>query len=244
MNKFLLLIIAIIIPVHSQIQVPKLKNYATDLTNTLSNSELRNIEESLRTFYDSTSTQLVFLMLPSLEGGELQDFAHETATQNKIGTEGRDNGILFLVVMDERAVRIEVGYGLEGKLPDALASYIIRNEIFPYFRESNYYAGITAGISGIIKATAGEYKKDKEDSETESIPFMVFIFIVIMLLSFIFRRRGRNGIHFGGFPGGFSGGGFSGGGFGGRSSRGGFGGGGGFSGGGGSFGGGGASGRW
>jgi uncharacterized protein len=238
MYKSLLLILAVLISVYPQIKVPKLTQYATDLTKTLSNSEMRSLEERLRTYYDSTSTQLVFLMLPSLEGGELQEFAHETATQNKIGTKGRDNGILLLVVMDERGVRIEVGYGLEENLPDALASYIIRNEIFPFFRENNYYGGIIAGINAIIKATAGEYKKEKGDEDAESIPVIVFVFIVIMLLSFIFRKRGRGGIQFGGFPGGFSGGGSRG-----RSSWGGFGGGG-FSGGGGSFGGGGASGRW
>ncbi|HPI38167.1 MAG TPA: TPM domain-containing protein [Ignavibacteriaceae bacterium] len=237
-NCFLLLLLSIV-AVYSQPKIPKLTNYTTDLTNTLSNSEIMDIENRLRTFYDSTSTQLVFLMIPTLDGEVLEDFAHEVATINKIGTGGKDNGILFMVAKDDRAVRIEVGYGLEGNLPDALASYIIRNEIFPLFRENNYYGGVLAGVDAIIKATAGEYQKKKEDGDEESIPFVVFVFIAIILFSMIFRKRGNRGIYFGGFPGGPSGGSYGGG-----SSFGGFGGGGGFSGGGGSFGGGGASGRW
>ena len=136
-------------------------------------------------------------------------------------------------------MRIEVGYGLEGALPDALASSIIRNDVAPFFRKNQYYEGTVAGLNGILAATKGEYKGNPETEEENKFPIGVIIFIIFIIYS-IFGRRGRGGrgggfIYYGGGLGGMSGrsgGGFSSGGFGG------------FSGGGGSFGGGGASGSW
>lgn len=216
-------------------QVPTLTRWATDLTNTLSNDELTSLNFKLKLFEDSTSTQIVFLMINTLDGYPVEDYAYETAAKNKIGQKGKDNGILFLVVKDDKVVRIEVGYGLEGALPDAIASSIIRNEIIPYFKKGDYYTGINSGIQSIFKAVAGEYQAD-EKSDEPKVNIQLILFVIFILLSLLFPRRRRGIFYTGGF-GGFGGGGFSGRGFGGS----GFGG---FSGGGGSFGGGGASGRW
>ena len=178
-------------------------------------------------------------MISSLDGYPLEMYTHETAEQNKIGTKENNNGVLFFVAKKDRKARIEVGYGLEGALPDALASSIIRNDVAPFFRKNQYYEGTLAGLNGIIAATRGEYKGNpKKDDETKfPVGLIIFIIIMIFMMS---RNRGRGGrgggmIYMGGL-----------GGFGGRSSGGGFssGGFGGFSGGGGSFGGGGASGSW
>ena len=89
-------------------------------------------------------------MIPSLDGYPIEMLANETATKNKIGTKKFDNGILLLVAKDDRKVRIEVGYGLEGAVPDAIASSIIRNVITPRFRDDEYYLGISNGINSII----------------------------------------------------------------------------------------------
>ncbi len=118
----------------AQPQIPKLKMWATDLTNTLSQSELQDLNTRLKSYQDTTSNQIVVLMIPSLEVYPIEMLAEETATKNKIGTEKNDNGILVLIAKDDRELRLEVGYGLEGAVPDAIASSIIRNVIRPRFR--------------------------------------------------------------------------------------------------------------
>ncbi len=221
----------------AQPEIPQFKNWANDLTNTLSSQELQQLNFRLKTYEDSTTNQLVTLMIPSLEGYPLESYSFEVAEKNKIGTKEKSNGILFLAVKNDRKMRIEVGYGLEGVLPDALSSSIIRNEIAPYFRKNEYYAGINSGIDAIIAAIGGEYKSDfKENSRGlnafEIIILLLIIFIVLSILPKSRKLGGSGGYIFHG-----GGGSWGSGGFGGGSS-------GGFSGGGGSFGGGGSSGSW
>jgi uncharacterized protein len=221
----------------AQAQIPQLSMRMTDLTRTLTAEQTAAIEQQLIRFEDTTSNQIVVLMIRTLDGYPIEDFAYETASKNKVGQKNLNNGILFLIVKDDHKARIEVGYGLEGSLPDATASYIIRNDAGPYFKNNDYFAGISAGIGSITKATAGEYKavpKNKTRGK-RSGPVSIVIFIIIMIISMIFRRR--RGMFIGPFGGGF-------GGFGSGSNFGGGGGFSGFSGGGGSFGGGGASGSW
>lgn len=240
MRKILLLLFILSAVIYSQPQIPKLKLWATDLTNTLNKSELEYLNSTLKTYEDSTSNQILVLMIPSLEGYPIEMLAYETATKNKIGVKKLNNGILLLIAKEDRDLRIEVGYGLEGVIPDAIASSIVRNVIVPKFKEGDYFAGIRDGIFAIQKAIGGEYRADDTDSE-EGFPFYIFIIIFIILWLFLGRNRGpfvpggiyRTGTHYGGWSSGAS-----------SWGGGGFGGGGGFSGGGGSFGGGGASGSW
>ena len=215
--------------------IPKLKKYATDYTRTLSNDQINYLDKALGIFNDSTSNQVVFLMNKSLGGYPIEMFTHETAEKNGIGTKENSNGVLFYVAKNDRKMRIEVGYGLEGALPDALASSIIRNDVTPYFKKNMYYEGVLAGLNGILVATKGEYKGSGKKGDEEKFPIGFIIFIIIMIFS-MFSRKGRRG-----GPGGLIFAAAALGGLGGRSSGGGFGG---FSGGGGSFGGGGASGSW
>lgn len=239
--KYLFIFFLIFISsIFSQPQIPKLKMWATDLTNTLNQSELSELNRRLKTYQDTTSNQVLVLMIPSLEGYPIEMLAEETATKNKIGTDKNDNGILLLIAKDDRELRIEVGYGLEGAVPDAIASSIIRNVIRPNFRNDDYYAGISEGINAIISAIGGEYKSVEAD---EDDGFPISIIVIIIFLIWVFISRGgpfvpggvyRTGTHSGGWSSGSSS-------WGGSS---GWSGGGGFSGGGGSFGGGGASGSW
>jgi len=226
------------INIFAQPTVPKLNRYANDLTNTISEVELNQINSQLEIFDDSTSNQIVLLIIPSLDGYPLEMFSHQVATENKIGTKEHSNGVLFLIVKNDRKMRIEVGYGLESVIPDALASSIIRNEVAPYFKRDDYLSGVVAGLSAIISASKGEYtndKKRKDDDEEFSFPWGFLIFIIIFLV--FGRNKGGLGTLLvlnalggsGRSSGGFGGGGFSGGGF---------------SGGGGGFGGGGSSGGW
>lgn len=237
--KFFLLLCVISITIYPQPQVPLLKNYAEDFTNTLTREQLSALNQKLKTFEDTTSNQLVSLMIASLDDYPIEYYTMDVAEKNKIGQKDKDNGVLLFVAKNDKKLRIEVGYGLEGALPDALASSIIRNEIVPHFKKDDYYAGINSGINAIISASAGEYNADTKRKKDDGDPvsgIVIFLFIIFFLFNFFFRgKKGRrgNGIIF--FPGSFGG-----------SSRGGFGGGGfgGFSGGGGGFGGGGASGGW
>jgi uncharacterized protein len=222
----------------AQPEVPQLPNWANDFTSTLSPQELQQLNGRLKSYEDTTTNQLVSVMIASLDGYPLEDYSYSVAEKNKIGTKEKSNGVLFLVIKNDRKMRIEVGYGLEGVLPDALASSIIRNEVAPYFRKNEYYAGINSGIDAIIAAIGGEYKADfKEKSKGIGLSgIIIFLIIIFIIFSFIPKSRRIGGS--GGYI--YHGGSWGSGGFGGGSS-GGFGG---FSGGGGSFGGGGSSGSW
>lgn len=223
----------------------KVRTYVTDKTGTLIQSQIQSLETKLSDFDKETSTQVVVWMVPSLDGESLEDKSYEIAEQNGIGQKGKNNGVLLFIAKDDRKLRIEVGYGLEGVLTDALSSQIIRKEITPHFKQGKFYEGINAGVDAILKATKGEYTADKKSNEESSpvccgIPiFMIilfifiFIFIGMPILSriFGFGRSGRNNWWWTGGSGSSGSGSF-------WSS------GGGFSGGGGSFGGGGSSGSW
>ena len=219
--------------------VPALTRYATDLTGTLTSGQLADLESLLSSFDRTTSTQVVVLMVPTLSGEDLEGYSLRVVEANRIGKKGKDNGVLLLVARNDRKVRIEVGYGLEGVLPDALAGQIVRREIAPHFRAGDYYGGLRAGAEAIMAATKDEYKAEPPSRRGhDASPLIaVVIFIAVALMRIVGRRRrffggpwiGGGWGSGGGFGGGFGGGSFSGGGF---------------SGGGGSFGGGGASGGW
>ncbi len=244
-KKSLILFVLIAGYIFAQPEIPVLKKYATDLTGTINSYKLIQLDQQLKQFENQTSTQVVFLMIPSLDGIAVADFAFEVAEKNKIGTKENSNGVLFLVSLKDRKMRIEVGYGLEGALPDALASSILRNEVKPYFKRGKYFEGVVLGLSAILASTKGDYQakgrnvrnqREQEDDDGVGFPFIYIIFVLIA----IFTRGGRglgSAILLGSILGGSGGSRGGGGGFGGFS-------GGGFSGGGGGFGGGGASGSW
>jgi uncharacterized protein len=231
-----------------------LRNYVVDETGTLTNSQVNALSEKLRQVEEQTSNQIVVYMIPSLGGDALEDLSIRIAEKNKIGKKDRNNGVLLLIVKNDRKLRIEVGYGLEGALTDAASSSIIRNDIAPNFKRGNYYEGINAGVDAIIAVTKGEYTADKREQKGSGacggIPiFVLLIFAIIFFFIFtsIIRHSLGRGKNLYGSKSGWSaipwiissGSGSKG--SWGSGSSGGFGG---FSGGGGSFGGGGASGSW
>lgn len=238
MKLYFVVFLIFISSAFSQPEIPKLKMWATDFTNTLNQSELSELNNRLESYEDTTSNQVLVLMIPSLEGRPIEEFALEIGRLNQIGTEKFKNGVLLLIAKDDRELDIEVGYGLEGVLPDALTSSIIRNIIVPRLKSEQYYLAVSDGIDAIISAIGGEYKNKDSSSDNSNFPFITLI-IIFVFLWFIFRKGGGPFI-----PGGVYR--SSGSGWGSRSWSGGSGGigGGGFSGGGGSFGGGGASGSW
>ncbi len=246
MKKILFATLLIINNVFSQEEIPILNHYVNDFTATLSVEQRLHLERKLKKYDDTTSNQIVILMISKLEGSDLFDYSIRVAEKNKIGRKGKDNGILILIVKDYRKVRIEVGYGLEEIIPDAVASSIIRNIMIPYFKAGNFFEGLDKGISTIQDAIAGLYQAEKKDDFEVTPTLLITLFLLAIILTSLFRRMRRGVLggwtYYGGswhpIPRKGSWGGFgSFGGFGGFS-------GGGFRGGGGSFGGGGASGSW
>jgi uncharacterized protein len=225
------------------VEVPELRRYVTDMAGVLSAGEQDRIEAMLSQYDQERKQQFVVLIIPSLEGESLEDYSMRVAEKNRIGHEGVDNGLLFLVSVNDRKMRFEVGYGLEGELTDAVTSLIISDVVAPAFRSGNFAEGISAGMETAIKISTGEFTVSQSSPRREKKKggnmMGLIIFLVIMYIIIKGNRGGRGGgIWFIGGPfGGGGGGGFGGGGFGG----GGFGG---FSGGGGGFGGGGSSGSW
>ena len=221
------------------VKIPRLTEYVTDQTGTLAPEVRQALNDSLAAFDKATSTQIVVVILPTIGIDAIEEVSLKIVEENGVGRKGKDNGVLLLVIRDDRLLRIEVGYGLEGVLTDALSAQIIRKEIVPHFRNGDYASGIQAGVSAIMRATRNEYVADPQDDDTKGVDVSTIItLLVILFIISRMIRRNSSGIGRGGFPP--IGGGWGGGGFGGGS----FGGGGGFSGGGGSFGGGGSSGSW
>jgi uncharacterized protein len=267
MRKLLLLIPALFLSLNifaQDILPNNPQGFVNDYANMLSSSEVNRLEQKLRNYRDTTSNVFAVATIESLQGNSIEEVANITFSKWKLweGNAGeRDNGVLLLISEGDRAFRIEVGYGLEGAIPDVMANRILNEILTPNFRQGNIYGGIDRATDAMIQLAAGEFEGFPErrasDGEGGSIPLDVIILIIVIIIVLI--TRGRGGKHGGGgkrtlsagevlFWGSLLGGGprrgggssFGGGGsFGGGSSFGGFGGGGGFG-----SGGGGASGGW
>ncbi|MGU3359170.1 TPM domain-containing protein [Methylobacterium sp. M6A4_1b] len=223
---------------------PTLTGRVVDAAGILKPDERAALEAKLKAYEDRTSDQVVVATVPGLQDRTVEDYANRLFRAWKLGQAKTNNGALLLVAPTERKVRIEVGYGLEGALTDALTKVIITTAITPRFKTGDFAGGINAGVDAMLSILAGdaeEWHRKAEIRSDEADPGHVIVFIVLffIILFVVYRmNRGRRGGG-GGFiilPGPSSGG-WSGGVSGGFD-------GGGFSGGGGSSGGGGASGDW
>lgn len=241
-----LVVLLVLIPAVVAAQVPIPERWGDsrvhDESKILSTSFADALDHRLKLYEDSTSNQIAVLIIPTLNDVPIEDYTLRVAERWKFGTAERDNGVLLFIAKDDRKIRIEVGEGLEGVLPDAVCNQIIRNEIAPYFRQENYEAGISAAVTAMIQAIGGEYVADEAPATGRkgrggSLWGTLIVMIIVILISRI-GGGGRGNYRRGGWS---SGAGWYGGGF---SGRGGGGFGGGFSGGGGGFSGGGSSGSW
>lgn len=234
--------------------------YVHDYSGWLGSGEKATLEERLRRYYDSTSTQIVVMIRPDLGDYDKASYAFELGNRWGIGRKDKNNGVVVLIKSQppDRGIFIATGYGTEGAIPDITAGNIIRNTMGPYFRQQQYYQGINAGIDDIIRALGGEFTNDQaQGGDGAGWIVLIVLLCLISLIVFVFYRvkkgmgtaytkdgkRARNrrdndpwggGWWIGGGGGGFGGG--SSGGWGGGSDGGSFGGG--------SFGGGGAGGDW
>jgi uncharacterized protein len=221
-------------------QFPALTGRVVDAAGVIPSDNKTILENRLRDYEDSSGHQIAVATVPSLEGYDIRDYGNRLFRKWALGDKQKNDAVLVLVAPNEHKVSIEVGYGLEGDLTDAMARMIIENAMVPRFKAGDYPGGVSAGIDDIQKVVGGQGDQVVQRVQNQSalsindvIPFIIFFIITIIIL----RNASRGGrmiiIPGGGFSS--SGGSFGGGG--------GFGGGG-FSGGGGSSGGGGASGGW
>ena len=163
-----LLLLALAVPARTA-EVPFLSARVNDLAELLSPQTSAELEALLKAHEDSTSNQVAILIIPGLEGEALEEYSLRVAEAWKLGTKGNDNGVLLLIARAERKVRIEVGTGLEGALPDIVCGQIIRNEIVPRFRRDDYDGGVRAGVEAILGAIRGEYVAEDDGTDTAGL---------------------------------------------------------------------------
>lgn len=167
-------------------------SYVNDYANLLSTEGKQTLETTLKSFTASTTNEIAVVTVPSLDGDSIERYAVTLFTKWKIGTEKHDNGVLLLISRDDRKARIEVGYGLEGALPDVLASQILNDTLIPQFKEGHIDAGIIGAVDAIIKATQGEYTYTGKAATRFNFDMIAFFGIFgiqgLAFLSAIFAR--------------------------------------------------------
>ncbi len=226
--------------------------HVVDLAKIISSETSKDLTGLLLELEEKTGVQLVILTVAGLDGEDIETFSLRIAEKWKLGEKGKDNGLLFTIAVKDRRYRFEVGYGLEGVLPDSLVGSIGRKSLVPHFKKGNYSQGITEATGTLLTTLASSYgiqltgaekllpgNVDGDDDTIATFVFFLFFIAFIFIQMRRSRRNSTSGRRSGTppifIPGGWSGGGGFGGGSGGF---------GGFSGGGGGFGGGGASGGW
>ncbi len=198
-KRILLLIILLLMPLQLlALDVPQLSGRVNDHAGMLSPEASSRLDQKLAAFERDQTTQIVVLTVPSLQGDDIDQFTIRVADQWKIGQKGTDNGVLLVLAQAERKVRIEVGLGLQGVLPDITAAQIIRNVMGPLLKAGNFDQGIAAGVDGIMAATKGEFKASPAERKTKPrhsgsstlLTFLIFTGVAAVALGSISRYLG------------------------------------------------------
>ena len=158
MKRWLATLLLCLLPLLAQaeVAVPALSAHVTDLTDTLSEGERASLEQELAAFEAQKGSQVAVLLVPTTAPETIEQYSIRVVDQWKLGRAKVDDGVLLLVAKDDRALRIEVGYGLEGALPDAIAKRIIAEDITPHFKQGDFRGGIQAGVERIMAVVQGE----------------------------------------------------------------------------------------
>jgi uncharacterized protein len=178
------------------LDVPPLRGYVNDYAGMISSPAKERLEEELKGFEQTDSTQIVILTVPSLGGDPLETFSIKVGEAWKIGQKGKDNGLIIVVAQQERKIRIEVGRGLEGKVTDLLAGRIVDLVINPRFKRGDFDGGFQAGISALVDATRGEFKADegRRSSQKKGVPsfftFLIAGFVALLFMGSLSRIWG------------------------------------------------------
>ena len=193
----LLLAMALLSPVllHATDAVPKLTRHVTDLTGTLTAQQVDQLDAQLVALEKAKGSQLTVLMVDSTAGQDIESYSLAVAEANKVGRKGTDDGVLLLVAKNERRVRIEVGYGLEGAIPDAATARIIREYIAPKFRSNDYFGGISDAVGALTQLINGEAlpppvqgnSADEHSGPGLQNGLMIGVFVALFLRSMLGR---------------------------------------------------------
>ena len=175
------------------LEVPPLTGRINDTAHLLSPGSIRLLEHSLQVLEQNESTQIVVLTIPTLAGASLEEYSLQVVETWKIGQKNLDNGALLLIAVDDRKIRIETGYGLEGRLTDLVAGRIIRETITPAFRRGAFDQGVIDGVAAMIAAVKGEYTDTSEATDRaktkDPVGFVVFLFFGLLFIGNIFRWK-------------------------------------------------------
>jgi len=207
-------------------EIPKYVGHVNDFAKMLSSGTATSLEQQLKDFEAQTSTEVAVVTIESLEGEDLEGYSHRLAESWGVGQKNTNNGVVLLIAKADKKIRIEVGRGLEGALPDIIAKEIVDLDITPSFKEGKFDEGVTKGVAKILSAVRGEYTASPAPEGGGDMPTWLLVLIIAVVIFLIIATDGQ----ILGVAGSWTVGGGGGGG------------GGGF--GGGSFGGGGASGSW
>ncbi|MCQ2982842.1 MAG: TPM domain-containing protein, partial [Treponemataceae bacterium] len=192
----LLLLLAVAAPLAAKGYTIPAADYVVDQANIISSKDEAALKTYLSQLYDKTGVQICVLTLKSLNGASLEDYSLAVAEQWGIGKKGKDSGALLLVSMNEHAMRIEVGYGLEGDLTDARSGLIIRKVLTPYFKDGDYSTGIVAGVEAMAQAAAGDaagtvsgasktnrsYSVNDADYDSEDLADVITVLAIIFII--------------------------------------------------------------
>ena len=194
---FLLLLCAL--SAWAQVAVPELSRRVTDLTATLDAAQVAALEGKLAAFEAQQGSQIAVLIVPTTQPEDIAQFGIRVAEQWKIGRAKIDDGVILIVARDDRMLRLEVGYGLEGAIPDAIAKRVIAETITPYFKAGDYYGGINAGVQQLMRLIEGEQLPPPSASGTggDDGPFVMLIvggLIAGWLLSLLMSRPAAGGV--------------------------------------------------
>jgi uncharacterized protein len=197
---WLLSVFSVFAVAFAETPVPKLTSPVTDLTGTLTQGQVASLEQTLRAFEERKGSQVAVLIVPTVEPETIERYSMRVAEAWKLGRKESDDGVLLVIAKNDRTMRLEVGYGLEGALPDIAANRMIRDTIAPHFRAGEYYLGIVAGLDRVMRAIDGEplpapslaERARRPGSDVGSIiPIMLIIATVVGgILRSIFGRLG------------------------------------------------------
>jgi uncharacterized protein len=207
MRRWLTVLLLCLLPwtAQAEVDIPALEHRVTDLTCTLTAEQQAGIESRLAAFEQHKGSQVAVLIVPSTQPEAIEQYSIRVVEQWKLGRKGVDDGALLLVAKNDRKMRIEVGYGLEGVLPDAIAKRIIAETITPHFKQGDFYGGISAGVDSILGVIQGETLPEPKrspssgaNSSNSLAHHLMMIFVVAMIAGSILRAV------LGGFVGGLA----------------------------------------
>jgi uncharacterized protein len=173
------------------VNYPELTGRVVDEAHILSPACVKTLNEKLKNFEKNTSNQIVVVTLNSLQGKSIENYGYKLGRKWGIGQKNKNNGVLLIIAPNEKKVRIEVGYGLEGELTDAKAFLIINDIIVPYFKKGDFDTGVTKGVEAIIQTVKGTFSPGEKTENYNSIFFFLFIFLYSLLQKYVYFLRKR-----------------------------------------------------